>query len=950
MEIPFLMRTILTLLALFLAGPPALAQEAAPDPVAKARSATVQIVGYDKQGKVLRSWSGFFISSEGDLITRRIMLLGASKAVAKTADGREHPIATVVAEDKDTGTVQVRVEQVQGSQPFLEVGLALPEVGSRVTMVGSPAKSGQIVRQAIVMAILDAPPWGKIFQVSSAVSSGDPVIDAAGNVIGVAGILTIGGQNVNGAVPLPRWKTPQAGFPQSLAQWSVGQEQEAVKSFLKLGAQKEKEGKHKEALAFYLKAVSVKPDDATARNKLGLAYFNSKNYKAAAEEFRQATIHKSNYASAQYNLVQACLKLNQREEARKEWESLKAMDPQMAAKLEKFLEAPPPPGPPAAVPAMVNLPDLVKKVEPAILYISVDKGKTKRTLGSGFFINAQGHFVTNYHVLRGALRATVKTRDGREFPVKAILAENQESDLILAAIHAPAEPLPFLPVVEAVPPMGERVIALGNPKGQEWSLSEGIVAAVREGAKITYGGGLVAERKGTTLQITAPISPGSSGCPIINYRGEVVGVLSMTHPEGQNLNYAAAGKVVLAMKPGVGQTMAELAANWQKEAKTLLSQGRQFLKDKEYAKARKAFQNALNLNADLAEAHYELALLYHREGNQKSLEEQYKAVKRLDQKLAAELKKATAAAQTGTESYQILVKKVEPAVIVVERLDDKGNSGFGHGSGFFINQKGSFVTNLHVMRGASKARVKTRDGKSHPVMYVLAEDEEADLMLCTIAPSQGSLPFLTVTATLPEKGEKVLAFGHPHEYDFTVTEGIVSAIRQDPRKGADPRTVIQTTAAMNPGNSGGPTVNLKGQIIGVNTFVRSGTQAYNFAVPGKYVLALKPETEKSLEARGAEFKAQARELVEQGLDALKSKDFKAAYNTFRLAIETKFDYAEAYYHLAWLCYLTDDKTEFVGYFQGLKKSDEALAEKLAKEIQETEKNAPNRNSHRNPNN
>jgi S1-C subfamily serine protease len=130
---------------------------------------------------------------------------------------------------------------------------------------------------------------------------------------------------------------------------------------------------------------------------------------------------------------------------------------------------------------------------------------------------------TNYHVLAGATSVVVKTSDGKVFKVHAILGIDTEHDLALLESTVQGK---HLLLSKRTPDIGEDIIAIGNPKGLEGTLSTGIVSGVRnENGSIYY-------------QVTAPISPGSSGGPVINENGEVIGVSTFYVQGGQNLNFA----------------------------------------------------------------------------------------------------------------------------------------------------------------------------------------------------------------------------------------------------------------------------------------------------------------------------------------------------------------------------------------------------------------------------
>jgi serine protease Do len=159
----------------------------------------------------------------------------------------------------------------------------------------------------------------------------------------------------------------------------------------------------------------------------------------------------------------------------------------------------------------------------------------------------------------------------------------------------------------------------------------------------------------------------------------------------------------------------------------------------------------------------------------------------------------------------------------------------GLGSGVIISPDGYIVTNNHVVDGAVDIRVTMTDRRVLPAKLVGA-DPLTDLALLKVnAGNLPSVPWGDSSALMP--GQTVLAFGNPFGFRFTVTRGIVSGLNR-PNPFADdrrkPGEFIQTDAAINPGNSGGPLVNARGEVVGINTFLISGSGSFagmGFAIP-----------------------------------------------------------------------------------------------------------------------
>ncbi len=160
--------------------------------------------------------------------------------------------------------------------------------------------------------------------------------------------------------------------------------------------------------------------------------------------------------------------------------------------------------------------------------------RTPTGLGSGFVAAAGGKIVTNFHVVRGATQASVVTSDGKEYKDIEVLSVDEPRDLVVLRTAARGlTPLTLGDSSQAKP--GDHVVAIGNPLGLGDTVSDGLLSGLRELANLSL------------LEISAPISPGSSGGPVFNDHGEVIGVSALVIAGGQNLNFAVPINAVKAM-------------------------------------------------------------------------------------------------------------------------------------------------------------------------------------------------------------------------------------------------------------------------------------------------------------------------------------------------------------------------------------------------------------------
>ncbi len=200
-----------------------------------------------------------------------------------------------------------------------------------------------------------------------------------------------------------------------------------------------------------------------------------------------------------------------------------AAQEQAAAKSEK---------PSPIAPAKLTTAQIADRATPSVVIVeNFNEDGEKAEQGSGYVFSGDGIVITNYHVIRGAKSLSVKVPGSEPYRVDSVLGYEIDHDVAALQVLGNSLPAPPTDTIEE-PKVGDRVVAIGAPLGLENTVSEGIVSALRDAGTIHI------------IQTTASISPGSSGGPLLNEYGKVIGLTTSTVRDGQSLNFVVSARHV----------------------------------------------------------------------------------------------------------------------------------------------------------------------------------------------------------------------------------------------------------------------------------------------------------------------------------------------------------------------------------------------------------------------
>ena len=193
--------------------------------------------------------------------------------------------------------------------------------------------------------------------------------------------------------------------------------------------------------------------------------------------------------------------------------------------------------------------EVVARVKRAVVLITTydNQGKPRKQ-GSGFFLSPE-RVVTNLHVIDSASEIRISTFAGRKALVESVLATDKTSDLALLQLTAPCSDVATLGLEDAEPQKGEPVIVVSNPRGSHWQVTVGEAGPIWDFFDI-----------GERLQITAGVLPGSSGGPVLNLQGRVIGIAAMHTGSADDLNFAVPAARLKTLQTTVAMSTLSVSA------------------------------------------------------------------------------------------------------------------------------------------------------------------------------------------------------------------------------------------------------------------------------------------------------------------------------------------------------------------------------------------------------
>jgi len=189
----------------------------------------------------------------------------------------------------------------------------------------------------------------------------------------------------------------------------------------------------------------------------------------------------------------------------------------------------------------LSVQEIYERVSPSVVVVyNINESGQIRGHGTGFFIDPWGMVATNYHVVEGASSLKIKTKSGATMDIRGIAASDAENDVVILSAVLPIDSIRTLKMAPSLPQVGDKIVVIGTPYHPQLAqtITDGLVSAIRPVA----GGKRL-------IQISAPISPGSSGSPVVNTKGEVVGIATRVHRQASHIGIAVPGEIISGLTP-----------------------------------------------------------------------------------------------------------------------------------------------------------------------------------------------------------------------------------------------------------------------------------------------------------------------------------------------------------------------------------------------------------------
>jgi len=198
----------------------------------------------------------------------------------------------------------------------------------------------------------------------------------------------------------------------------------------------------------------------------------------------------------------------------------------------------------------LSVQEIYERVSPAVVVVyNLKESWQVRGHGTGFFIDPWGMVATNYHVVEGASSLKIRTKSGATMDIRGIAASDAENDVVILSAILPVDSIQTLRMTSSLPKVGDKIVVIGTPYHPQLAqtITDGLVSAIRP----VPGGKRL-------IQISAPISPGSSGSPVVNMKGDVVGIATRVHRQASHIGIAVPGEILSGLTPSSPFPVAKL--------------------------------------------------------------------------------------------------------------------------------------------------------------------------------------------------------------------------------------------------------------------------------------------------------------------------------------------------------------------------------------------------------